>query len=105
MLFQLPANEVLQTSVKQQRETSLKRDSAGADFVDAPQTRFELAVACRCLCLTALATSITGQKNRTTGPGETDSVRQLPLMVGLARGGREPEGRQRVDVHPRGSAP
>ena len=104
-LFRLPAAEVLQTSVKQQRETSQKRIVRVRKLLAAPQTRFELAVACLCLRLTAVATSITGQKNRTTGPGETDSVRQILLMVRLARGGREPEGCHRVGVHPRGSAP
>ena len=85
-LFQLPAAEVLKTSVKKQRETNQKRISRVRAFLDAPETRFELAVACLCLRLTGLATSITGQKSRITRPGETDSVDRSPLMVRLAQG-------------------
>ena len=83
-LFQLPAAEVLKTSVKKQRETNDKRIVRVRAFLAAPETRFDLAVACLCLRLTGLAASITGQKSRTTRPGETDSVDRRPLMVRLA---------------------
>ena len=104
-LFQLPAAEVLKTSVKKQHQTNAKRIVRVRALLAAPETRFELAVACLCLRLTSLATSITGQKSRTTRSGETHSDDRSPLMVRLAQGGPEPEDWQRAVVHPRGPAP
>ena len=87
-LFNLPATDVLQTGVKKQRATSHKRIMRVRGYLEAPGTHFQLAVACLCLRLTSLVTSITGQKNRgrSSGSPETGHEDRHPLMVRLARG-------------------
>jgi hypothetical protein len=85
----LPAADLLQTGVQQHRANNQKRITRVRKFLEAEDTRFQLALACLCLRLTSLATSITGQKNRR---GDRDSAVdaqagvRVPLMVRLARG-------------------
>ena len=87
-LFNLPAADVLQTGVKKHRATSHKRIMRVRGYLEAPGTHFQLAVACVCLRLTSLVTSITGQKNRgrSSGSPETGHEDRHPLLVRLARG-------------------
>ena len=87
-LLDLPAADVLQTGA-QQRANNQKRIARVRKYLEAEDARFQLALACLCLRLTSLATSITGQKNRR---GASDSAVDaqagvcVPLMVRLARG-------------------
>jgi hypothetical protein len=88
-LMDLPAADVLQTGVQQHRANNQKRITRVRKYLEAEDTRCQLALACLCLRLTSLATSITGQKNRR---GDRDSAVdaqagvRVPLMVRLARG-------------------
>ena len=81
--------ELLQTGVQQHRANNQKRITWVRKYLEAEDTRFQLALPCLCLRLTSLATSITGQKNRR---GDRDSAVdaqagvRVPLMVRLARG-------------------
>ena len=61
-LMDLPAADVLQTGVQQHRATNQKRITKTRKYLEAEDTRFQLALACLCLRLTSLATSITRQK-------------------------------------------
>ena len=88
-LMDLPAADLLQTGVQQHRANNQKRITRVRKYLEAEDTRFQLALARLCLRLTSLAKSITGQKNRR---GDRDSAVdaqagvRVPLMVRLARG-------------------
>ena len=85
-LLDLPVADVLQTGVQKPRASNQKRISRVRRFLEDENARFLLALACLCLRLTSLATSITGQKNRrTSGEAPEMDVRE-PLLVRLARG-------------------
>ena len=79
----LPAADALQTGVQQHRANNQKRITRARKYLEAEDTRYQLALACLCFRLTSLATSIAGQKNRR---GDKDSAVRVPLMVRLARG-------------------
>ena len=74
---------------QQRRANNQKRITRARRYLEAEDARFQLALARLCLCLTSLATSFTGQKNRR---GIRDSAADaqagvgVPLMVRLARG-------------------
>ena len=88
-LMDLPAAGASQTGMQQHHANNQKRITRVRKYLGAEDTRFQLALACLCLRLTSLATSITGQKNRR---GDRDSAvdaqagARIPLMVRPARG-------------------
>ena len=106
-LLDLPAADVLQTGA-QQRANNQKRIARVRKYLEAEDARFQLALACLCLRLTSLATSITGQKNRR---GASDSAVDaqagvcVPLMVRRCPGGREREDGAGADKHIASLAP
>ena len=96
-IMDLPVVDVLQTGVQHQRASNQKRITRVRKYLDDEGTRFQLALACLCLRLTSLATSITGQKNgrsRNSAVVAQAEVRVVPLMVRLARGTRARGRRQ-----------
>ena len=87
-IIDLPVVDVLQTGVRHQRANNQKRITRVRKHLDDEGTRFQLALACLCLRLASLATSIIGQKNcrsRNSAVAAQAEVR-VPLMVILARG-------------------
>ena len=70
-LMDLPAADLLQKGVQQHRANKQNRITRVRKYLEAEDTRFQLALACLCFRLTSLATSITGQKNRR---GASDSA-------------------------------
>ena len=85
-LLDLPAADVLQTGVQKPRASNQKRITRVRRYLEDNNTRFQLAVACLCLRLTSLATSITGQKNRRCSSDSAQAEVRDPLLVRLARG-------------------
>ena len=66
-IMDLPVVDVLQTGAQHQRASNQKRITGVRKYLEDEGTRFQLALACLCLRLTSLATSITGQKNPRRG--------------------------------------
>ena len=76
-LLKLPASEMLNTGSKNLREGNQKRIAKVTRFLESQASRLQLSIACLCLRLSGVATSMTARK---TGAAE------IPLLVQLARG-------------------
>ena len=85
-LLDLPAADALQTGVRKRRASNHKIIDRVQRYLEDASTRFELALACLCLRLTSLATSITGQKNRRGSSDDAQAETRGPLLIRLARG-------------------
>ena len=73
--LKLPPSEILSTGSKNLREGNQKRIAKVTRFFQNQATRKQLSIACLCLRLTGVATSMTARK-----------MKDMPLLVQLARG-------------------
>ena len=75
--LKLPSSEILSTGSKKLREGNQKRIAKVTRFFQNQATRKQLSIACLCLRLTGVATSMTAKKTKAA---------EIPLLVQLARG-------------------
>ena len=74
----LPPRYILKTGSTHPRAQNQTRIAKGCAFLEAPDARLQLSIACLCLRLTTVATSMTAKKNA--------GMPTTPLLVQLARG-------------------